>query len=716
MHRVLINTRRDENCKMESVPLDITLSPFQTEVMPLCGSIFGIICNMQKASVVMSVNNAEARLRPCLGSVANQASSTTGIACSDDGSPVRIAFICDGGYVIPTAVAIRSIAATVNGRRMVEVRVVYTGDSAEDERKLVSAGQGRVSVSVVKMALGNLANLHKYQDGAICVATDAALLKFRLPEMLSDWDKVLYLDGDLIARDDVAQLYDTDISGVYAAVVAESGAMYWYAQYMMRYNRYFNSGVMLLNLERLRRENVSQVLIKAKEESTDSSLMDQNAFNEVFEGKVIHLPIRWNFSLSSLDRAGDKWSVSDISRLYGVDYETKRDVFADAAIVHFSSKDKPWKSPDNAGVALWREYDGEPVPEPEEPFAVSVVIPCYNLEKYIERTLDSIFVQTLRNIEIICLDDGSTDRTLAILKRLAETHGSMRVVANENRRQGYERNQGVRLARGRYVYFMDGDDILEPHALEFLYSRAEKNDLDLVLFEGDTIYETPDLERRFPEFANRYHRKNFYPKVYNGQDLYAKLRVRRDLIVSPCLQFASRDLLMSMDELFPEDMPMWEDCLYTVRVMLAAKRVACFVDELFLRLVRDDSTMTKHSDNETRLDVVKTLIERLSDIASTFPEQSETRKWVRQHALSFVNEAERLRHADQALERSRKKDFKKICRMADVFRLDLVGCKFGNMPKWISVLCPGVIMRAVQCYKDNGLVYTLRRVLFGRQY
>ena len=111
------------------------------QVVPLCDSIFDVICNMQKASVIMPVNNAEARLRPCLGSVANQASSTTGIACSNDGSPVRIAFICDGGYVIPTAVAIRSIVATVNGRRMVEVRVVYTGDSAEDERKLLSAGR-----------------------------------------------------------------------------------------------------------------------------------------------------------------------------------------------------------------------------------------------------------------------------------------------------------------------------------------------------------------------------------------------------------------------------------------------------------------------------------------------------------------------------------------------------------------------------------------------
>jgi len=655
-------------------------------VAPLCDSIFDIICNMQKVSVV------------------------------------RIAFICDGGYVIPTAVAIRSIAATVNGRRKVEVRVVYTGDSAEDERKLVSAGQGRVSVSVVKAALGNLANLHKYQDGAICVATDAALLKFRLPEMLSDWDKVLYLDGDLIARDDVAQLYDTDVSGVYAAVVAESGAMYWRARHMIRHDRYFNSGVMLLNLERLRRENVSQALIKAKEQSTDSSLMDQNAFNEVFEGKVIHLPIRWNFSLSSLDRAGDKWSVSDISRLYGVDYETKRDVFADAAIVHFSSKDKPWKSPDNAGVALWREYDGEPVPEPEEPFAVSVVIPCYNLEKYIERTLDSIFVQTLKNIEIICLDDGSTDGTLAILKRLAETHGNMRVVANENRRQGYERNQGVRLARGRYVYFMDGDDLLEPHALELLYARAEKNDLDLVFFEGDTTYETPDLERRFPEFANRYHRKNFYPKVYNGQDLYAELRRQYDLIVQPCLQLARRDLLMSMDELFPEDMPMWEDCLYVVRVTLAAKRAACFTDELFHRLVRDDSTMTRHSDNDTLLNVVKMLIERLSDIASSFPELSETRKWVSRHALTFVKEAERLRQSDRALAESRANDFARICNMADALRRDMADCDRANpermddMPKRISVLCPGVIMRAVQCYKENGLVYTLRRVLFGRQY
>lgn len=634
----------------------------------------------------------------------------------DDKLTVKIVFICDGGYVVPTAAAIRSVAASTGGGHRVEIRVVYTGDSDEDERRLVSAGGDRASVFVVKASLGDLAGLHKRQEGTICVATDAALLKFRLPEILSDWDKVLYLDGDLIARDDLAQLYDTDVSGVYAAVVADSGAMYWQARHMERHDRYFNSGVMVLNLERLRRENVSQALVRAKAESGFSNLMDQNAFNEVFEGKVIHLPIRWNFNLSSLNRAGDKWSVKDISRLYGVDYETKRDAFADAAIVHFSSKDKPWKSPDNAGVVLWRGYDGEPVSEPAEPVTVSVVIPCYNLERYIERTLASVFSQTLKSIEVICLDDGSTDGTLAILERLAETHGNMRVVANENRRQGYERNLGVRLARGRYVYFMDGDDLLEPHALEKLYIIAEKNNLDLVLFEGSTIYETPDRERRFPEFANRYHRKDFYPRVYGGQELYAALRRQHDLIVSPCLQFARRDLLTSMDELFPEDMPMWEDCLYIVRVMLAAKRVACLVDEFFHRLVRDNSTMTRYTDSKTRLDVVMALLTRLSCIASGFPERSETRKWVCQYALSFVNEAERLSRADHSLEESRKKEFDEIRRMADVFRRNMEGCKSGGMPKWVASCCPDVIMRAVRCYMDNGLAYTLRRIFFGRQY
>lgn len=636
-------------------------------------------------------------------------------------SCVHIAFICDGGYVVPTAAAVRSLSR-LPGQRPIDVRIIAVGLSAENEAVLAGAGAGRASVSLLRVTMDGLSGLHRPRRHTICVASESALLKFRLPDLLPDLDKILYLDGDVIVRDDVAALYDTDVSDVYAAVVADSGQIYYKPAHVRRHRRYFNSGVMLLNLAMLRRDGVQDRLIAAKKASRDAMLMDQNAFNEVFDGRVRYLPVRWNFMMSSLVRADDKWTVAGVNRLYGANYRSKRDICEDAAIIHFSSKGKPWCSDDAPGVVLWRDFDGTTPAVSPDSITVSVVIPCYNLANYIERTLKSVFDQTLKNIEVICLDDGSTDETLEILRRIGECQPFMRVVTNPNRRQGFERNMGVKLARGKYVYFMDGDDLLEPLALERLFKRAEKNRLDLIFFEGDAFYESPDIERMHPEFSRIYHRKNFYPGVYVGSELYVRLRGNGDLIVSPCLQFARRDLLASFDELFPEDMPMMEDNLYLVRVLLGAKRVACLTDVLFHRRVRANSTMTQKGRDNLELDAVGMLVKRLGAIAQGLPGGCETRGWVCHHAVAFAGLAEKIKYGNHDLMLSRHHDFETIAQSASEFRADMKACGVDGVLHakglwWEGAPLPiRVFFGAVQCYRDNGFWYTIRRVFFGRQY
>lgn len=122
---------------------------------------------------------------------------------------------------------------------------------------------------------------------------------------------------------------------------------------------------------------------------------------------------------------------------------------------------------------------------------VSVIIPVYNKEAYLEEMLNSVVNQTLREIEIICVDDGSTDHSLAVLKEYAKQDERIKILQQNNSGPGPARNLGMKNASGEYLVFMDSDDVFELDMLENLYDLAKKDDLDVAvcrcdLFDNDT--------------------------------------------------------------------------------------------------------------------------------------------------------------------------------------------------------------------------------------
>ena len=140
-------------------------------------------------------------------------------------------------------------------------------------------------------------------------------------------------------------------------------------------------------------------------------------------------------------------------------------------------------------------------------YGISVIMPCYNIEKYVEETLKSVLNQSFKDYEIICLNDGSTDGTLQILNRYQELYSNIRVISNENHGVAYERNIGIQSSKGKYIYYMDSDDLIKENCLETLYNYAENDNLDVVYFEADSFYETEEIKKDFPQFQTLYHRK-----------------------------------------------------------------------------------------------------------------------------------------------------------------------------------------------------------------
>jgi len=182
---------------------------------------------------------------------------------------------------------------------------------------------------------------------------------------------------------------------------------------------------------------------------------------------------------------------------------------------------------------------------------VSVIIPVYNDEKYLNRILSAVINQTLTDIEIICIDDASKDNSLEILREFEEKESRMKVIHFDvNKGQSVARNKGIELAKGEFLSFMDGDDDVDTRYLEFLYSYS--NDYDVVVspfahgtnhskayylnksshykhgYLYDSIFRKEFIDShniRFPEnkriAENKIFRKNCYqynPRIFEAPD------------------------------------------------------------------------------------------------------------------------------------------------------------------------------------------------------
>ena len=119
---------------------------------------------------------------------------------------------------------------------------------------------------------------------------------------------------------------------------------------------------------------------------------------------------------------------------------------------------------------------------------VSVIMPIYNAHDFLAIAIDSVLAQTLKEIELICVDDGSTDTSLDMLKIYQKMDNRIRIITETNAGPGHARNNGLRRARGKYVAFLDADDFFEPTMIEKLYTLAEENDLDIAITKYD-IYD-----------------------------------------------------------------------------------------------------------------------------------------------------------------------------------------------------------------------------------
>lgn len=229
--------------------------------------------------------------------------------------------------------------------------------------------------------------------------------------------------------------------------------------------------------------------------------------------------------------------------------------------------------------------------------AVSVIVPIYNVEKYLADCVDSIRGQTFQNIEIILVDDGSTDLSGQMADDYVTQDDRIKVIHKENGGLSSARNAGMKIASGEYIYFCDSDDFISRDAIEILYETAVKNNLDMVLFNGDSFSDKRDIDNEELVVKTKFY-NNYYDRkidcvggVQTGAKLFAAMSAAEEYRASVCLQLIRRLYVLENHLYFYEGI-LYEDNLYSLQGFLLADRVMFIPRKLFHRRVRAGSIMT----------------------------------------------------------------------------------------------------------------------------
>lgn len=224
---------------------------------------------------------------------------------------------------------------------------------------------------------------------------------------------------------------------------------------------------------------------------------------------------------------------------------------------------------------------------------ISIIIPVYNAAEFLTECLDSVLNQTLKEIEIICVDDGSTDNSLEILNAYAQKDNRIKVLTQPNQRQSIARNTAMEVATGQYIQFVDADDYLEPDTCECLYYYSHLFSLDMCQFSAIEFHHRSRKEFEIPYHTLSWMTKNT-PVIFNADMLGSNLP---QLAVTACLTFYERKFLLKKDIHWPTKQLSYEDTPFFIQSVLEANQVGAIQIPFYHRRVHPAATTQNMATN-----------------------------------------------------------------------------------------------------------------------
>ncbi len=385
--------------------------------------------------------------------------------------------------------------------------------------------------------------------------TKATYFRFIIADLFLNIDKAIYLDIDIILKGDISRLFNIDLKDFIIGAVVDQGNKLYISKLKKNLNMdifsdYFNCGVLLINLEKWRKENITEKLFEIEKKYRGNlPCNDQDVFNKFFENNYMKLPVCFNSMIPH-------------------DCEIVR---------HYYNPIKPWHLAQNLCINEYRDYNlfwyyakkvglkdkidckyktkhqlqvlklyenksKIIVNNPK----VSVVVPIYNAEFALRRCLDSLINQTLSDIEIICVNDGSVDNSSEILNEYSSFDKRIKIINfKKNKGAAFSRNTAIKEAKGEYIGFVDSDDFVDLDFFEKLYNQDKKD-----------ILKGADLRVMY-------------------DDLNTDIWMQNELILENKYNFWAqfttaiyrKDFLLKNEIFFPEDLSICEDIIFIFKAV-----------------------------------------------------------------------------------------------------------------------------------------------------
>ena len=245
---------------------------------------------------------------------------------------------------------------------------------------------------------------------------------------------------------------------------------------------------------------------------------------------------------------------------------------------------------------------------------VSLVVPIYNVERYLRECLDSAANQTLKEIEIICVNDGSTDSSRDIIQEYMDKDSRFSVIDKPNAGYGDSMNRGFKAARGEYIGILESDDWIEPNELEVLYNTAKANDADTVKANFNFYWSVPEPRDEFFEYATPEMCDHVFEAYDEYQVFYGKPSIWSAIYKRSFVEENNIDFLETPGASY-------QDAAFNFKVWLASKRSYC-IHDAFLHYRQDNETSSVNSPGKIYC-VCDEYAEMFRYLKECFPEKAE---------------------------------------------------------------------------------------------
>ncbi len=243
---------------------------------------------------------------------------------------------------------------------------------------------------------------------------------------------------------------------------------------------------------------------------------------------------------------------------------------------------------------------------------VSIIVPVYNTAKYLSKCLDSIIDQTYQNLEIIAINDGSTDNSETILKEYAKKESRLKIITQKNQGLSNARNAGLKRASGDFITFVDSDDIIEPEMIEKMLGALKKSHADVAVCS---------FKELFPDKTIKHFNNNHYPqKVFSTESALKAMLKEEGFMVSATMKLFPRHFFDHIK--FPIG-KLHEDVGTTYKLIQKAEKIIFLPDEFYLYIHHQNSIINQNFDDR-KFDLIELTDKMCDDLDQHFPNLKNT--------------------------------------------------------------------------------------------